>query len=49
ANPLHCSFSDVDTGTVSEFGRPIYLADYAGYLKFFEPGEAVISLLTISA
>lgn len=43
ANPRHRYFSDTDTETVSKFGRPLYLADYTGYLKVFEPGDATIS------
>lgn len=44
ANPRHRYFSDVDTQTVHKFGRSLYLADYTGYLKVFEPGDPVLSL-----
>lgn len=43
ANSRHRYFSDTDTETVNKFGRPLYLADYTGYLKVFEPGDSVIS------
>lgn len=43
ADSLRRYFSDVDTKTVNEFGRPPYRADYSGYLKGFEPGGSVLS------
>lgn len=44
ADPWHRYFSDVDTETANKYARPLYLADYTGYLKVFEPGDSVISL-----
>ena len=39
----HQYFSDIDTAMVNRTGKPLYLADYNGFLKIFKPGEATIS------
>lgn len=43
ADPVNRYFSNTDTQTVNKFGRPLYLADYTGYLKVFEPGDKTMS------
>ncbi len=36
-------FSDTDTALVEDFSKPLYLADYTGYLKVFEPEGRILS------
>ncbi len=40
---MHRYFSNLDTASVKQTGKPLYLADYTGYLKKFSPGDRVMS------
>ncbi len=42
-NRAHQYFSNVDTHMANRFGKPLYLADYKGLLKLFNPGDPTIS------
>ena len=44
AAPQHRYFSSADTGLVERLQRPLYLADYTGYLKVFMPGARTLSV-----
>jgi hypothetical protein len=37
-------FSDTDTQLVATFSKPLYLGDYTGYLKVFEPEGNTLSM-----
>jgi len=43
--PLNQYFSDLDTRTVKQFGKPFYLADYTGELKVFRSGDKLLPVL----
>ncbi len=43
ASPQHRYFSDSDTRSVQKFGKPLYLADYTGYLKVYRSAGKTLS------
>ncbi|MFT4861180.1 MAG: hypothetical protein ACI95C_000381 [Pseudohongiellaceae bacterium] len=45
SDPKNRYFSDTDTRLAEQFFRPLYLGDYTGYLKVFEPNDNTLTAL----
>lgn len=47
-DPKNRYFSDTDTQLAEQFSKPLYLGDYTGYLKVFEPNDNTLTAFAAS-